>query len=86
MEAGEEHGSVEPWNREALYLEVWSQPLTKLATKYRISNVMLGKVCRKLALYALHPSREDNRFSCLIMCHHGLDIEQVVRPRSNIEV
>ena len=41
---------MEAWDREALYLEVWSQPLTKLAKKYHISNVMLGKICRKLKI------------------------------------
>lgn len=41
---------MERWNREALYAEVWEQPLTKVATKYGISNVMLAKVCRKLKI------------------------------------
>jgi hypothetical protein len=41
---------METWNREELYTEVWEQPLVKLATKYGISNVALGKVCRKLQI------------------------------------
>jgi hypothetical protein len=38
----------ETWNREELYKDVWEQPLTKLQTKYGISNVAIGKACRKL--------------------------------------
>lgn len=36
------------WNREELYADVWEQPLTKLQEKYGISNVAIGKACRKL--------------------------------------
>ena len=36
------------WNRVELYNEVWDQPLVKLSQKYGISDVRLGKVCRKL--------------------------------------
>ena len=39
---------METWNREELYNEVWEQPLVKTATKYGISAVALGKVCRNL--------------------------------------
>lgn len=39
---------METWNREELYEMVWQQPLVKLAAKYGISAVMLGKVCKKL--------------------------------------
>lgn len=41
------HGS---WKREELYKEVWEQPLLKLAPKYGISAVALGKVCRRLKI------------------------------------
>jgi hypothetical protein len=41
---------METWNREELYAEVWEQPLMKVAPKYGISNVALGKVCRKLQI------------------------------------
>ena len=40
----------EIWNREELYAEVWEKPLVKIAVKYGISAVMLGKVCRKLLI------------------------------------
>jgi len=42
--------SMEPetWNREELYKDVWEQPLTKLQAKYGVSNVAIGKACRKL--------------------------------------
>jgi hypothetical protein len=36
------------WNRVELYNQVWNQPLVKLANKYGISDVRIGKVCRKL--------------------------------------
>ena len=34
--------------RSQLYREVWSQPITKLAPKYGLSDVGLKKICRKL--------------------------------------
>lgn len=40
----------EIWNREELYAEVWEMPLVKVAAKYDISAVALGKVCRKLQI------------------------------------
>jgi len=43
------------WNRVELYNEVWDQPLVKLSKKYGISDVRLGKVCRKLKIP--HPGR-----------------------------
>jgi hypothetical protein len=45
------------WNRVELYNEVWNQPLVKLARKYGISDVALGKACRKLRIS--HPGRGD---------------------------
>jgi len=41
---------MDTWNREELYNEIWEQPLVKVAAKYGISAVMLGKVCRKLQI------------------------------------
>jgi hypothetical protein len=41
---------METWSREELYREVWQEPMLKLAKKYGISSVMLGKVCRKLSI------------------------------------
>jgi len=43
------------WNRVALYNEVWDQPLVKLSKKYGISDVRIGKVCRRLKIP--HPAR-----------------------------
>lgn len=40
---------MDVWNREELYTEIWEQPLVRVAAKYGISDVMLGKVCRKLS-------------------------------------
>lgn len=40
----------ETWNREELYIEIWEQPLVKVAVKYNISAVAVGKVCRKLQI------------------------------------
>jgi hypothetical protein len=42
------HMHPETWNREELYKDVWEQPLTKLQSKYGVSNVAIGKACRKL--------------------------------------
>jgi hypothetical protein len=41
---------MEVWDREKLYSEVWETPLIKLAVKYGISAVAIGKVCRKLQI------------------------------------
>lgn len=38
------------WNRDDLYEEVWSAPLLAVAKKYGMSDVGLGKVCRKLKI------------------------------------
>jgi ankyrin repeat protein len=36
------------FDRERLYQEVWSEAAQKVAARYKISGVMLGKVCRQL--------------------------------------
>jgi hypothetical protein len=41
---------METWNREELYAAIWEQPASKAAARYGISDVMLGKVCRKLSI------------------------------------
>jgi hypothetical protein len=47
--------SSKSWQRVELYNEVWHQPVLKLAKKYGISDVRIGKVCRKLKIP--HPGR-----------------------------
>lgn len=42
--------SCTAWNRVELYNEVWDQPLVKLSKKYCLSDVRVGKVCRKLRI------------------------------------
>src|SRR5579872_3189343 len=41
---------MDVWNRNDLYTEIWEQPMVRIAAKYGISAVMLGKVCRKLQI------------------------------------
>lgn len=41
---------MQTWNRDELYAEVWERPQVKVAAKYGISAVMLGKICRKLQI------------------------------------
>ncbi|MBA3717585.1 MAG: hypothetical protein H0W87_05090, partial [Actinobacteria bacterium] len=36
------------YDRDVLFQQVWSEPVRKLAKRYRISDVALAKVCRKL--------------------------------------
>lgn len=36
------------YEREVLYKEVWEQPVTKVAEKYGVSDVMIHKVCKAL--------------------------------------
>jgi hypothetical protein len=38
------------WNREKLYEEVWSEPVTKVAQRYGVSDVAIAKACRKLSV------------------------------------
>ena len=38
------------WDREELYESVWQVPLRKLAAEFGISDVALGKICRKLEI------------------------------------
>jgi hypothetical protein len=45
------------WDRNALYEEVWTTPMQRLAEKYGISDVGLAKVCRKLSIP--RPGRGD---------------------------
>jgi hypothetical protein len=42
------HDSDSKWDRQELYEKVWKYPLRKLAEEYGLSDVALGKVCRKL--------------------------------------
>jgi hypothetical protein len=39
-----------PWNREALYKEVWAEPLTSLGKRYGVSGNAIAKVCKKLKI------------------------------------
>ena len=38
------------YDRDVLYAEVWAEPVTKVAARYRISNVAFAKVCRSLRI------------------------------------
>jgi hypothetical protein len=38
------------YNRETLYQEVWSSPTRDVAKKYGVSDVALGKTCKKLLI------------------------------------
>jgi len=64
-------GSCATWNRFELYNEVWDQSLVKLSRKYGISDVRLGKVCRKLKIP--HPGQVTGRRGRLVKlsnkCH-----------------
>lgn len=35
-------------SREALYIKVWETPTVKLAKEFGISDVAIGKMCRRL--------------------------------------
>ncbi|MHB8870443.1 MAG: hypothetical protein ACYC6T_17905 [Thermoleophilia bacterium] len=38
------------YHRETLYEEVWAEPVKMLAARYGVSDVALGKTCRKMAI------------------------------------
>lgn len=42
--------SIDRVTREALYEEVWADPVTTVASRYGLSDVGLAKVCRKLLI------------------------------------
>jgi hypothetical protein len=39
-----------PVSREALYEEVWADPVTVVAPRYGLSDVGLVKICKKLGI------------------------------------
>ena len=39
-----------PVDRETLYNEVWTDPVTVVAPRYGLSDVGLAKICRALAI------------------------------------
>ena len=36
------------YKRDELYNQVWSEPMTKVASRYGVSDVALAKMCRQL--------------------------------------
>jgi hypothetical protein len=38
------------YNREQIYEQIWSEPAQHVAKRYNVSDVALGKICRKLAI------------------------------------
>lgn len=42
------YGLLRKYSRETLYSEAWEQPMKVLCLKYKISDVVLAKVCKKL--------------------------------------
>ncbi len=40
--------NYESYDREQLYAEVWAEPVTTVAARYGVSDVMLKKACKKL--------------------------------------
>jgi len=38
------------YNREQIYDEIWSEPIQHVAKRYKVSDVALAKVCRKLSI------------------------------------
>jgi hypothetical protein len=59
---------VDPtWDREELYENVWQVPLRKVAAEYGISDVALGKICRKLEIPLPGPGHWTK-----IQCGHAI--------------
>ena len=44
------YGEVDRIERQKLYDEVWSTPMSRLAERYGISDVGLAKICKKLRI------------------------------------
>lgn len=41
---------METWDRNELYEKVWSEPVTKVAAHYGVTDVAVAKACRKLSV------------------------------------
>jgi hypothetical protein len=41
-------GDPPPYEREKLYREVWEEPVSRVAERYRCSDVYLARICRKM--------------------------------------
>ena len=42
--------TAKPVDRETLYNEVWTEPVSVVAPRYGLSDVGLAKICRSLAI------------------------------------
>ena len=41
---------ISRYNREKIYEEIWAEPIMHVAKRYSLSDVGLGKVCKKLKI------------------------------------
>jgi hypothetical protein len=48
QDASVEHDSSDAVTREALYEEVWSEPMIKVAARYKVSSSYLARICGQL--------------------------------------
>src|SRR5687768_1571786 len=62
-----------PVERETLYTELWTTPGTQLACKYGVSDVALGKACRRHDIPRPPPGYWTMR-------RHGYEVEQTPLP------
>ena len=44
------HDLMSRYNREEIYEEIWAEPILHVAKRYSMSDVGLGKVCKKLKI------------------------------------
>ena len=42
---------ADPYDREALYQEVWEEPVRDVARRYGVSDVYLARICRKTSAH-----------------------------------
>jgi hypothetical protein len=61
------------WSREALYKEVWAEPVTTVAKRYGVSGNAIAKVCKKLRIP--QPGR-----GYWAKKEHGYSVRQVALP------
>ncbi len=53
-----------PVSREQLYAEVWAEPMTKVALKYKVSSSFMARVCNWLNV----PRPERGYWAKLAVC------------------
>src|SRR5688572_14658537 len=70
---------MEPVTRDALYAEVWAEPMTTVSLRYKVSSSYLARVCT-----ALHIPRPDRGYWAKLK--HGHKVRRPPLPEAPAEI